>query len=839
MTAAADTGSARALDEPRGVSQAEAERLLRTVGPNALPRAGRHGMARMILDVLREPMIFLMVGAVAVYLVVGDVREALVLGASLAVLVAITVVQQRKTERALEALRDLSSPRALVVRDGREQRIAGVDVVPGDLMLLAEGDRVPADARLASAVDLFVDESLLTGESVPVAKRPGTESASVYSGTLIVKGHARAVVSATGSETRLGRIGASLAEVTPEPTALERETARVVRLVAAFAVVLCALLAINVARSGGDIMQGVLAGLTLAMAILPEEFPVVLTVFVALGAWRLSRQQVLTRRLPAIETLGAATVLCVDKTGTLTENRMAVAQVFDGSAWRAPDPSVAQVVEAAALASELQSFDPMDRAVVDAAARAAPRAIEVRKSWKLEKDYAFGEDFLAMCHGWRSPEGEQRICIKGAPETVLPLCGLDTVAAKTLHSELEAAAGRGLRVLAIGDTAWTGEWPADPKACRFAFLGFVALADPLRATVPDAVAQCRRAGIRVLMITGDHAQTATAIAREAGLAKDPVVVEGRALDALDDAALIAIVSRADVFARVLPEQKLRLIGACKRAGEVVAMTGDGVNDAPALKAAHIGVAMGARGTDVAREAASLVLLDDDFGSLVGAVRQGRVIYRNIRHAMSYLLGVHVPIAGLSFLPVLIGWPGVLFPVHVVFLEFVIDPACSVAFEAEQPADDVMALPPRRPDERLFSARLLRRSLVYGFTALASVMMAYGWALSAGLPDGRARGVAFCTLVIANLELIFVSRAGSRPVWEPFSRHNPALRWIVTGTLAALALAIYAPPVAALFRFEALQAQEMGAALAFASAGILWMEPFKAWRAARRRRVRAA
>ena len=788
----------------RGLTSREAAERLAADGPNALPAAQRHTILATVGEVLREPMFLLLVATSLLYVVLGDLKEALVLAASVVVVVAITVVQERKSERALEALRDLSSPRALVVRDGERVRIPGPEVVRGDLVVLAEGDRVPADARLVAATALLVDESLLTGESLPVTK---SVDGTVYSGTLVVGGHGSAEVVATGAQSQLGRIGVSLATLPPERTSLERETDRIVKIVAAFGLGLCAVVAVLYAVVRGDWLGGVLGGLTLAMAILPEEFPVVLTVFLALGAWRISRHGVLTRRMPAIEMLGAATVLCVDKTGTLTENRMTVVD------------TPADVIDVAALASELEPFDPMDRAIV---AAASPRTLATRAGWRLERDYPFTDRFLAMCHAWRASSGESRVVIKGAPETVLPLCGKPA-----RMPEAEVGAGRGRRLLAVAEADWTGPWLDDPRDYPFRWVGFVALADPLRPSVPDAVALCRQAGIRVVMITGDFPETAREIARQAGLPAVEVMTGAQLAD-MSDEALARAVARVSVFARVIPEQKLRLVTAYRANGEVVAMTGDGVNDAPALKAAHIGIAMGRRGTDVARESAALVLLDDDFGAIVETVRLGRRIYENIRNAMRYIISVHVPTAGMSLLPLALGWPVLLFPVHIVFLEFVIDPACSVAFEAEATEAGVMQRPPRDPRQPLFDGRMLAVSLLLGGTLLLAVACAYGWALWAGRPAGEARALGFAAIVLGNLALIFVNRSRDRSVLETLRRPNPALWWIAAGALAALASAIYVPPVAAIFRFAPLDGSALAVSALAGITGVAWYEVRK-WR----------
>ena len=786
------------------LSSAEAARRLAADGPNALPVARERGLAAIALEVLREPMFLLLIAAAAIYLVLGDLREALVLAASVAVIIVITVRQERKAERALEALRDLSSPRALVLRDGERQRIAGREVVRGDTLILAEGDRVPADARLVAATDLEADESLLTGESLPVAKRAGAE---LFSGTLLVKGQGRAEVFATGARSELGRIGVSLATLDSGKTALERETARIVKLVAIAAVAACIAVALTYFATRGEVLGALLAGLTLAMALIPEEFPVVLTIFLALGAWRISRRGVLTRRMPAIEMLGAATVLCVDKTGTLTENRMTVVQ------------TPLHVVDVASLACELEPFDPMDKAIV---AAASEQVLEKRRKWQLERDYPFGGGFLAMCHVWRTPEG-LKVVAKGAPETLLPLCGC----AEKI-GEVEHAAARGLRLLAVASAQWSGALLDDPSRYPFRFVGFVALADPLRASAPQAVALCRRAGIRVVMITGDHPGTALEIARQAGIAGEATLT-GAELAAMDDAELARAVEAVSVFARVRPEQKLRLVAAYRAAGEVVAMTGDGVNDAPALKSAHIGIAMGARGTDVAREAAALVLLEDDFAAIVDTVRLGRRIYENIRNAMRYIVSVHVPTAGMSFLPLVFGWPLVLFPVHIVFLEFVIDPACSTVFEAEESDAQAMERPPRDPAARLFDARMLGLSLLVGATLLAAVFALYAWAIGSGRADGEVRAMTFAAIVAGNLALIFANRSYQRNVLEMLRTPNAMLWGIVAATLGALAIAVYAPPVAALFRFAALSAGDLAIALGAGVAGVAWLEIWKVFR----------
>jgi Ca2+-transporting ATPase len=830
---------------PVGLSEAEARRRLREEGPNELPSARRRGWLAIVFEVLHEPMFLLLVAGGAIYLALGSLQEALILLLSVFVVMGITIYQTRKTERALEALHDLSSPRALVMRGGEPRRIAGREVVRGDLLVLQEGDRVAADARLIHCNDLSVDEALLTGESLPVRKAAGPDYTGpaapggddtpfVFSGTMAVQGQGVAQVIATGAHTQIGRIGKALQTIAEEQTPLQKQTGAVVRVFALFGLLLCAVVVALYAFTRGGLLDGVLAGITLAMAVLPEEFPMVLTVFLALGAWRISTRHVLTRRLPAIETLGAATVLCVDKTGTLTENEMAVSGVFaHGRLHKSsarPLPEAARLVARyAALASETEPFDPMERAIVEFAAHADPRAEAMRTQWSLVHEYPLSPQLFAMTHCWQRGQ-EQTVAVKGSPEAVADLCRLEAREREDLLAHTAAIAERGQRVLGVARASWRGEaWPADPRAFDWGLLGLIALSDPVRRGVRDAVRQCHDAGIRVVMVTGDYAGTARSVAAQVGLESPGGACSGPEIAAMGEADLRTAVARTNIFARMVPEQKLRLVEALKANGEIVAMTGDGVNDAPALKSAHIGVAMGSRGTDVARETAALVLLDDDFSSIVAAVRLGRRIYDNIRNAMCYLLAVHVPTAGMAVVPLLFGWPLVLFPVHIVFLEFVIDPACSIAFENEPMQREVMQRPPRDPKAPLFDGRMLVTSLLQGLTVLVAVGVLYWAALDFGLEEGRARAMAFAGIVLGNIGLILSNRSQSHSLFATLRTPNLAI-WLVSGSaLVGLLLALYVPALEELFKFRALLPHELAASVAAAGIGIGWFEALKVLR----------
>ena len=835
-----------------GLSAAQAAQRLLEDGPNVLPGDQPRGWRTIVWETVQEPMFMLLLAAGALYLLLGDLQEGLILlGLVLAVL-GLTLYQEGKTEHALAALRDLTSPRALVLRDGQPQRIASADVVCGDLLMLSEGDRIAADALLLEGTEVLADESLLTGESVPVLKQPEAQApddkqASLFSGTLLVGGHGTARVTATGARSEIGRIGAALTTLRIERSPLKIQTARLVRLLATVALCASVFLVLAYGLLRGDWMGALLAGIALAMSLLPEEFPVVLTVLPALGAWRLSKEKVLTRRIAAIETLGATSVLCTDKTGTLTENRMTVVRLYaqqghveglnlaiDYASTTELPEAFHTLVEFSILASVAEPFDPMEKAFHRLGQHFLKDTDHLHRDWTLRQEYGLTPQLRAMSHVWQSVAGDGKghvVAAKGAPEAIIDLCHLDAAAQAKIAAAVDAMAAGGLRVLGVAQARFVGDaWPALEHDFEFEFVGLLGLADPLRAEVVDAVTQCRSAGIRVVMITGDYPATARAIAEAAQIdvSQSEQLLSGDELAQLDDEQLCERMKRVSVCARIAPAQKLRIVQALKRSGEIVAMTGDGVNDAPALKAAHVGVAMGGRGTDVAREAASIVLLDDNFASIVRAVRLGRRIFDNLRKSMTYILAVHVPIAGLALMPVLLGWPTVLFPMHIAFLELIIDPACSMVFENEPSESDVMCRPPRDANAPLFAGMTLALALLQGLGVLAAVLAGYAWSAT-WLSEPAARAFAFSTLVIGDVALIFSSRSRSGSLWASLRVPNRTL-WLVAGaTLALLGLALYLPWLTRLFHFEALAWPDLLKTVALGLLSVLWFELVKKFR----------
>ncbi|PSB53460.1 ATPase [filamentous cyanobacterium Phorm 6] len=850
----------------RGLSEQETIARLKDDGYNELPSAQSRSIWSIAIDTVKDPIFLLLGGGGIIYWILGDLQEALILLGFVFFITGISLYQEGKTEHALEALRDLSSPRALVIRDGQRKRIAGREVVRGDVLVLAEGDRVPADAIVLSCTNLSTDESLLTGESLPVRKvaaqgkvemaRPGgDELPFVYSGTLVVQGQAIVQVQAIGAQTEMGKIGKALQTVKPEITPLQREMNRLVSRLFGIALSLCVAIVIIYGVTRGDWLKGVLAGITLAMAILPNEFPVVVTIFLALGAWRISQNHVLARRASAVETLGSATVLCVDKTGTLTLNVMAVQQLFPYNPAEntqaydlglhpqdALPEAVHQLVEFCILASQRDPFDPMEKAFKLLGDRYLAHTEHLHNDWQLLREYSLSPELLAMSQVWQSADGKQyEIAAKGAPEAIADLCHFTPEQQQILATQVSEMANLGLRVLGVAKASLLdapppflpphpslnpAHLPDKQHDFPFQFIGLVGLSDPVRPTVAAAIQECHTAGVRVVMITGDYPGTAQTIARQIGLQEMGAILTGAELDKMSDADLQQRIQNTNIFARAVPEQKLRLVNALKDQGEVVAMTGDGVNDAPALKSAQIGIAMGERGTDVARESAALVLLNDDFSSIVQAVKLGRRIFDNLRKAMGYLLAIHIPIAGMSLIPVLFKLPLVLLPVHIAFLHLIIDPACSIVFEAEPAEPDVMNRPPRNPNEPLFGRKTIGLALLQGVGILAIVLAIFVLALYRKQGEFDARALTFTTLILANLGLILSERSSSHLSLKVLQSPNVALWWVIGGGLVFLALILYVPFLRNLFSFSFLHPRDLGICLAGGAISLLWFESLK-------------
>lgn len=836
-----------------GLTNEAAKALLAEGGPNELPSAKPRNIFQQSWAVMKQPMLLLLLAAGTVNLFLAEPLDSLLLMAMVLIVIFISISQERKSETALSKLRDLTSPMALVIRDSAQLKVASREVVVGDLIVLAEGDRVPADAVLLSATNLLVDESALTGESLSVQKlptpisetadqapigRPGGDGTPwLFSGTLVLKGRGVARVLATGVASELGRIGSALKDIDVDKTPLQKEIDRLVKVVATIGILAAITVTLAFGLLRGTWLEGVLAGIATAMAMLPEEFPVVLTVFMALGAWRLSKYNVLTRRAPVIETLGSATVICVDKTGTLTMNSMVVKELMvNGQTHFLDEPgfpeACSQLLEYAILASEEAAVDPMDKAFQASGSKLVTKTEKATRR-SLIREYGLTDQLMAVTHVWRE-EGSNQLLVaaKGAPEAIAKLCRLDQTEVAALMGFVELATASGQRVLGVAAASFKGseglELPDDPRDFEFEFLGLAGLYDPVRPGVAASIAECIGAGVRTVMITGDYPGTAMAIAREIGLESAGGVITGPELAAMTQEELAIRIKNVNVFARMVPEQKLQLIRALKNNGEVVAMTGDGVNDAPALRAADIGMAMGGRGTDVAREAAALVITDDDFSSITNAVRLGRGIFENLRKAMSYIVAVHIPIFGITLIPVFVGdWPLILLPVLIAFLELIIDPACSIVFEAEQVDPRVMKRKPRGLGEPIFSARVLKIALAQGASSLIAVLGVLIWATGSGMPEDQVRSITFATLVLGNLALILVNRSWSLSAWQALiQRKNATIKWLLGGAGLMLILMISIPGLAGALNLAPMSLEHWAIALGAAVLGVAWFEVYK-------------
>jgi len=850
--------------DENGLSETEAASRLAASGYNELASAKPRNFFYIVLDVVREPMFLLLLACGSIYLALGNPREALMLLFFVFVVMTITLVQRHRAERTLDALKSLSSPRALVIRDGVQRRIPGREVVVGDYVVIAEGDRIPADGLLLQQLNLNIDESLLTGESVGVRKSAmtsaitealpapgGDDLSSVYASTLVTQGNGLFRVVATAGDTAIGKIGSALSSIEQQSTPIQNEVRITVKRVAIFGFILSLAIALGYGLPRGNILDGLLVGITFAMAILPEELPVVMTLFLGLGAWRLAQVKVLTRRVATIETLGTATVLCVDKTGTLTQNKMQIEQLYAYKKQSSQGKLRAikadtretlpeefhELLEFSLLASHRSPFDPMEMAIHNAVAATLANTEHVHTDWELIEEYPLSKELLAMSRVWQSSQREHyAIAAKGSPEAIIDLCHLDPKHSAQIIREVTALAEQVLRVIGVAKASFKKiELPEIQHDFNFEFLGVIGLADPVRADAPAAIAECHQAGVRVVMITGDYPTTAMSIAAQIGIETGAGFIAGSELNALDEAALALRVRDVNVFCRVSPEQKLNLVKAFKNNGEIVAMTGDGVNDAPAIRAAHIGIAMGARGTDVAREAADLVLMNDDFSSIVAAIRMGRRIYDNLTKAIIFIIAVHVPIVGLSLLPLFFDWPLLLLPVHILFLQLIIDPACSIVFEAEPGEADLMQRQPRPAHTRLFNAGTLLLGLTQGLILLTVLALVYAVSTHQGYDADSARTMTYATMILANLGLIFSNLSSARWRWFPSGEktqratHTPTFVWISAVTVLALAGILGIPFLRELFFFARPTTLSIGITFAGCAICIAGFEVLKWWR----------
>lgn len=819
-----------------GLTSDQAKDLQQRYGKNELTPEKKQGFFGKVLHIVAEPMFLLLLAAAVIYFILGEPRDGAIMLVFVIGIITIDVVQEWKTDKTLNALRDLSAPHVRVIRDGEEKQIASADLVPGDLMLLCEGIKIPADGVILKCSDLCVDESSLTGEAEGVWKH-AMDSAKAhddywrkdfcYAGTLATQGTAMVQVEAIGSQTEYGKIGTNVAEAPDLPTPLQKQTGNLVKNCAGIAAILFTLVGVitylNIPDHtlGERLVESILAGITLAMATIPEEFPVILTVFLSMGAWRLAKKHSLVRRLPSVETLGAVSVLCVDKTGTITKNQMTVQEVWF------PDDDPHTLLETLGMACEVDAYDPMEKAMLQYCESKGLAHTQLF-SGELVTEYAFTNELKIMGHVWKR-DGQTLVAAKGSPERLLALCGMNETLEAQTASELEQMAGKGLRVIAVGRMDVTAGIPEALTDCRLTLCGLVGLVDPPRETVAEDIAMCRNAGVRVVMITGDNGVTAAAIAQKIGMDNVEGIVTGDELEQMTDAQLQEKIKTVSIFSRVIPAHKMRIVKAFQENGEIVAMTGDGVNDAAALKYADIGIAMGKRGSEVSREAADLILMDDNFSTIVDTIRDGRRIYDNIRKAIGYVFVIHIPIALSSLLaPMLKISPDSLFllPLHVVLLELVIDPTCSIVLERQPVEEDIMERPPRNSKEKLLSRKILLKSVFQGLFVFVAAFGVYLWALPThGAPVARAMGLT--ALMLANLLLVQVNSSDHDSIFHSIRRlAKDKVMWTVNlCTLAGLGVILYTP-LCGFLKLAPLTGIQLLLAVAVAMVSVLWYEAVK-------------
>ncbi len=823
-----------------GLKYADVLSRQKKYGYNELSSEKESNVFEVFLKVLSEPMLLLLLISSFIYFLLGSKNEALMLFSFVFVVIGITFYQEHKTQKTLQALKDLSSPRALVIRDGKQQRIAGREVVVDDLLIIGEGDRIPADAVLIKSLNLEINESLLTGESLSVRKKEwdgkkqeikpgGDDLPFVFSGTMVISGHGIAKVISIGQNTQIGKIGKSLIQIKEEETLLKKEIRTISRYFLITGILLCFGILLLYFFKQGNFLDGFLYGLAVSMSMLPEEFPVVFAIFMALGAWRISKSNVLTRNPSAIETLGCATVLCVDKTGTLTQNRMELDLIFfDGEYYDASCDSypdrIREVIDYAKLSGKEHSSDPIEKEM--ACLKSDNK--NFFDSLELVKEYHFQKNLIATANVWRDSSEKYLICSKGMPETIIDLCKLDNSLKDDLLKEVENMSQKGYRVLGLAKGSQNSDKPL-PESQRdfeYEFLGFLGFIDPIKESTTSALKEAYQANIRTIMITGDYPGTARFIAKEIGLRNYDNFITGDILEKMSQQELSLAIREINVFARVLPEQKLKIVNALKENNEIVAMTGDGVNDAPALKSAHIGIAMGQRGTDVAREASSLVLLDDDFCSIISAIKQGRTIFYNLRKAVSYIFSVHIPIAGMAFLPIIFNLPIVLLPAHIAFLELIIDPACSTIYEALPPDKDIMKRNPRNINEKLFDLETISNSFLKGLMVLLSVFLLFIFALKIPGLDTKATTLSFVALVLANLGLIIANISQSQNLIKILKSAGKPFYFIFVSAILFLISILAIPFLREIFVFDILNIKDIGILLFFGLFNILIFNIFK-------------
>ncbi len=818
----------------KGLSPMEVKESRERYGSNDLTEAGRSGIFQRFLDIVIEPMFLLLLVATIVYFILGERDEGIMMLVAILIVSLTSFYQQAKSENALKLLKDLSAPHVSVIRDGNVQEVKVNEVVTGDLMIVTEGELISADGILVKANDLSVDESLLTGESFAVVKTvaENANTNTVFRGTSVVSGSGIAEVTATGNRTGIGKLGKSISDIPKEKTPLQKQVSTFVKYMAmAGAIAFVVIWAFSYYRTG-VFFDSLLSGLTIIMSVLPEEIPVALSVFMALAAWRMTRERILAKEPQTVEALGAATVICVDKTGTITENKMKLNSVYSYSnneirKENFNDRESLEVISYAMWSSEPSPFDAMEVAIHESYKASVGQ--DERMHFKMIAEYPLEGKPPMMTHIYENNKNEKIIACKGAPETILSVTSLPDAEKEKIEKMLKVLASEGLRLLGVAKAEHSGqEFPKAQHDFNWKFLGLIGLYDPPRKNIRAVIKEFNEAGIEVKMITGDYAETAVNIASQIGMTHCNEVLTGKDVLNMSEMDLRKHVQSCSIFARILPEGKLRIVKALKANGEVVAMTGDGVNDGPALKAADIGVAMGKLGTEIARRSASIILLDDDLSKMITAISFGRKTYVNLKKAIQYIISIHIPIIGIVMFPLLLGWKfsSVFEPVHIIFLELVMGPTCSIVFEREPMEENLMRKKPRKITSTFISWKELRICLMQGLIILAGLLFVLHHSISLGHSAAAARTLVFITLIFSNVFLTLTNRSREYTLVKTLGYKNNLVPLILGITLLILVLTLTVPFLQNIFRFEPVSFSGIILPLVVSGIAVFWFEIYK-------------
>ncbi len=816
-----------------GLSNDEVIRARQKFGPNKLDYKKENTFLDTVVRIAKDPMIILLLVAASIYFISGQVGDGIFLVAAIVLIASISLYQDSRSKNALEKLKDYSQPKCKVIRNGEEEEIKSEDLVVGDSLMVEEGTAITADGVIVHSNDFSVNESILTGESLSVYKDKTKEDKFIYSGTTVTSGLAIATITAVGNETKLGKIGTSLEGITEEKTPLEKQIANFVKKMAiAGAVVFAIVWAINYWQSQ-DVLNSLLQSLTLAMSILPEEIPVAFTTFMALGAWRLMKMGIVVKQMKTVETLGSATVICTDKTGTITENRMSLAKLFllsTGKIYEAQDSLTEdekELIKLAMWASEPIPFDPMEVALHQSYKEVIQK--DERPDYKMVHEYPLGGKPPMMTHVFENAEGHRIIAAKGAPEALINASNLKDGEKQKVHSAIEVLAKDGYRVLGVGVSDFSeSDYPEEQEDLPFQFKGIVAFYDPPKKNIQKVLDGFYTAGIAVKIITGDNAATTTAIAKQIEFRGYEKSISGDELMQLSDDELKTAVMDTAIFTRMFPDAKLRIINALKANNQIVAMTGDGMNDGPALKAAHIGIAMGQKGTEIAKQAASLILLEDDLSKMVDAIGMGRKIYTNLKKAIQYIISIHIPIILTVFIPLALGWiyPNIFSPIHIIFLELIMGPTCSIIYENEPMEPNTMSKKPKPLTNTFFNWKELSVSIVQGLVITAGTLFVYQYAVMNGYGEALTRTMVFSVLIAANIFLTLVNRSFYYSILTTLKYRNSMVLYIILITVAILGLILYIKPLTSFFEFEALDLSQLGICVGIGFVSVIWFEIVK-------------